>query len=174
MIGKIIRRLPRPWLVKLYQFVPFQRFKDWAACRAQAKFRLSVLGIITNRDGEVLLLKHVYRDEPWRIPGGWIDSEAPELAFRREIREETGFEVEYPELVKALYYSKPDRVELIYRAAVASGSFQSNEEISEMQFCSVGDWPEGMPEDQKRLIQSIFHHDDELTRKPRILPYEQD
>ncbi|MEK3910270.1 NUDIX domain-containing protein [Paenibacillus sp. FSL H7-0331] len=55
--------------------------------RAQNKFLVTVLGIITNETGQVLLLRHVYRTEPWGVPGGWMELEKPEVALEREISE---------------------------------------------------------------------------------------
>lgn len=40
-------------------------FKNWVVYRSQHKFLVAVLGVITNEERQVLLLKHVYRDQPW-------------------------------------------------------------------------------------------------------------
>lgn len=69
MLSKLINLVPRDWLVYMYIHMPFKRFKDWVVYRAQSKFLVAVLGVITNEKGQVLLLKHVYRSEPWGIPG---------------------------------------------------------------------------------------------------------
>lgn len=78
--------------------------------RAQHKFLVAVLGIFTNDAGEVLLLKHVYRKQPWGIPGGWMELEQPEAALRREVREETGLEVQITSLARARFGQTPNRV----------------------------------------------------------------
>lgn len=62
-----------------------------------------------NDDGQVLLT-HEYRHElgerDWRIPGGKIDpGEQPEVAARREFREETGYEAK---TFRYLWASTPD------------------------------------------------------------------
>src|SRR5688572_19859550 len=62
----------------------------------QAKFTVSAAAIITNEQRQVLLLNHVLRPfHGWGLPGGFIGvREQPEDAIRREVREETGLELE--------------------------------------------------------------------------------
>ena len=62
----------------------------------QQNFTVSAAAIITNAGGEVLLLNHLLRPySGWGLPGGFLTaSEQPEEAIRRELREETGLELE--------------------------------------------------------------------------------
>ena len=49
--------------------------------------------VITNLNGDVLLLKHSYGPDVWSLPGGGLArGEDPEAAARREVREELGVE----------------------------------------------------------------------------------
>ncbi|MFM9278775.1 NUDIX hydrolase [Paenibacillus jiagnxiensis] len=163
MLSRLIRALPRDWLVYMYKTMPFKGIKDYAVRQAQVKFLVSVLGVITDSSGRVMLLKHTYREEPWGIPGGWMEGEKPEEGMAREIREETGLSVKRLRLVKAIYGQKPDRVDLIFRGELGGESgkkgFQSNSEISEMLLCRPGDWPKGLPEDQKKLITELLREE---------------
>src|SRR5512143_2868709 len=60
--------------------------------------RIIVVGIVENRQGEILLCqmpagRGVFPGQ-WGLPGGGIeDGETMEAALRRELREETGLEV---------------------------------------------------------------------------------
>jgi len=94
MLRKIISLIPGDLLVTLYKRVPFNRLKNWIVYRAQHRFLASVLGVITDQEGNILLLNHVYRSEPWGMPGGWMELEQPEQAMKRELLEETGLQVE--------------------------------------------------------------------------------
>lgn len=78
-IAALCRRLPR-WLVR------------GAVHALNPHFVVSAAGIFRNASGEVLLLRHVFRDRhPWGLPGGFLKSgETPEQAAVRELREETG------------------------------------------------------------------------------------
>lgn len=85
MFSKLINLIPRDWLVTMYKHMPFTGLKNWIVYRAQHKFLVAVLGIITNDKGQILLLKHEYREEqPWGIPGGWMELESPEMAWREK------------------------------------------------------------------------------------------
>ncbi|WP_240419668.1 NUDIX hydrolase [Paenibacillus periandrae] len=156
MLSKLINLIPHDWLVYMYKHVPFKKFKDWVVYRAQNKFLVSVLGIITNETGQVLLLRHVYRTEPWGVPGGWMELEKPEVALEREIYEETKLKVEITGLAKAIFGQNPVRVDLIFRGRIVNGTFTPSAEISEMIYCDIDDWPEGMPNEQKRLIKEML------------------
>jgi ADP-ribose pyrophosphatase YjhB (NUDIX family) len=60
-----------------------------------AKFIVSVVGVIVNEAGEVLLLRHRYWPSgTWGLPGGYVKrGERVESALARELKEETGYEV---------------------------------------------------------------------------------
>lgn len=156
MFSKIIKLFPHDWLVYMYKHMPFNKLKNWIVYRAQYKFLVSVLGVITNEAGQVLLLKHVYRDEPWGVPGGWMELENPEIALAREIYEETKLSVEITGIAQALFGQHPVRVDLIFKGRITGGTFTPCSEISEMMYCDIDDWPEGMPDVQKQLIKSVL------------------
>lgn len=156
MLAKLVNKIPRDWLVFMYKHTPFTRLKNALVYRAKHKFLIAVLGIFTNEAGEVLLLKHVYRKQPWGIPGGWMELEQPEIALRREVREETGLEVEITSLAQAQFGQLPNRVDLIFTGRVIPGTFRPSAEISDICYCRVGEWPEGLPTHQKKLIQKLL------------------
>ncbi|WP_127584803.1 NUDIX hydrolase [Paenibacillus koleovorans] len=156
MLKKLINALPKRWLVALYKHTPFQGFKNTIVAWTQPKYVVAVLGVITNDQGQVLLLNHRYRTkQPWGIPGGFLELEQPEIGFKREIEEETGLMVRI-RLARALFGTKPTRIDLIYRGEVLRGTFRPNEEIAEIRFCTPGEWPDGMPGHQKQLILDVI------------------
>ncbi|WP_138493791.1 NUDIX hydrolase [Paenibacillus pinistramenti] len=160
MLSRLIRKLPNRWLVWMYVHFPGKGLKDWMVYRSQAKFLMAVLAVVTNEKGEILLLRHTYRKEPWGIPGGWMQYESPKRALEREIYEETSFKVKALGEAIPIYAEKPHRIELLYRARLISGTFKPNEEISECRFCRFGEWPEGLPDSQIQLIRiALGKHD---------------
>ncbi|MCR8657327.1 NUDIX hydrolase [Paenibacillus sp. T3-5-0-4] len=136
--------------------MPFAKFKNWVVYRAQHKFLVAVLGVITNEKGQVLLLNHVYRNKPWGIPGGWMELESPELGLAREIYEETKLKVNITSLAKAVYGKSPNRIELVFKGTISEGEFEPSAEISDIMYCNVDEWPEGLPNNQKILIKEIL------------------
>lgn len=156
MLKKLVKLMPQHWLVYMYKHMPSKKFKNWVVYRAQHKFLVSVLGIITNEKGQVLLLKHAYRSKPWGVPGGWMELEQPETALEREIYEETRLKVRITGLARAIFDKKPARVELIFTGTIVDGKFKTSAEITDIMYCNIDEWPEGMPDDQKRLIKEIM------------------
>jgi ADP-ribose pyrophosphatase YjhB (NUDIX family) len=58
-------------------------------------FAVGVAALIRDEGGRILLVHRTYsRDEPWALPGGWLEGDEPiERALERELREETGLRV---------------------------------------------------------------------------------
>ena len=64
--------------------------------------------LIFDSDHRVLLVKHTYGKFNWEIPGGVSEAgESVNQTVVREVREETGLDVE-PERLSGVYYSGPD------------------------------------------------------------------
>src|SRR2546423_1479829 len=62
----------------------------------QPRFAVTAGAVVFDERGRVLLLRHVLRrGSGWGIPGGFLArGEQPEEAVRREVRAETGLELE--------------------------------------------------------------------------------
>jgi ADP-ribose pyrophosphatase YjhB (NUDIX family) len=120
------------------------------------KFLVGVVGVVLNDAGQILLLKHTYRDKyPWGLPSGWLKrGEQPVEALRREIIEETGLRVE---VIKPLVVSGDDdwpRVDLIFLCSLVDGAFSASEEVSSARFFNLHEIPEVMPS-QRKVIQQV-------------------
>ncbi|MFB4279694.1 MULTISPECIES: NUDIX hydrolase [unclassified Nonomuraea] len=125
---------------------------------SQAKFMVGVTGVVRDRDGNVLLLRHRFWDErrQWGLPtGGAKRGETFEQTVVREVREETGLEVSVGELVR-LRSGFRLRVEVAYAAAYAGGGTMrlNPMEILEARWCAPDDLPEGLLESHRLLIES--------------------
>ncbi len=117
----------------------------------QKTFTVSAAAIITNENGEVLLLDHVFRPASgWGIPGGFaVHGEQPEDALKREIREETGLELQDVKLVRIrTTYS---HIEILFRA-VSSGTAQVSREIKQAGWFRVDEMPQEMSEAESANI----------------------
>ena len=59
------------------------------------RFAIGVAALIRDERGHVMVVRRTYsREEPWALPGGWLEGgESIDGALRRELFEETGLHV---------------------------------------------------------------------------------
>jgi ADP-ribose pyrophosphatase YjhB (NUDIX family) len=84
-----------PWLLRIWIRLPSGVRKMYLRLR-YANFAVGVAGLIRDDAGRVLLVHRTYsRDEPWALPGGWIEGrDQPERGLERELLEETGLHIQ--------------------------------------------------------------------------------
>jgi len=123
----------------------------------QKKFTVSVAALIFNEDEEILLLDHVLRsDLSWGIPGGFIENgEQPETAVRREIREETGLELENIKLIRLQTVNR--HIEILFRASPVGTARVQSLEINELGWFNVNKMPEKMSHIQKQIVEKVLN-----------------
>lgn len=104
-----------------------------------SKVVLAAGGIITNLQGEFLLV-HRPRYEDWSFPKGKLDKgETLEQCALREVLEETGFVCQLGDAVGLVMYEdrKGHPKEVHYwRMNIMDGSFQPNSEVDEIRWVS--------------------------------------
>ena len=143
ILGGIWKRLPARLRLKIIR-------------ATQKKFTASVGVIITNPDGKVLLLEHVLRPASgWGIPGGFLNtSEQPEAAARREIREETGIELENLQMLRVRTLNR--HIEFLFRAESTETGRVLSREIKSLGWFAVDEMPEEMSAVQKSTIEKVL------------------
>jgi 8-oxo-dGTP diphosphatase len=146
IIGKIWKKLPPRVRTRLTRLT-------------QCTFTVSVAGIITESDGRVLLLNHVLRPfSGWGLPGGFINlGEQPEAAFRREIREETGLEINDVSLYRVRTLKR--HVEILFLATASGRASVISREIIELDWFDPDQIPGEMNLDQQFLIRKVLRPD---------------
>src|SRR4051812_26050102 len=88
-----------------------------------AKFMVGVSGGVLDSQNRILLLRHrFWREGTWGLPGGHVRRrETLEAALVREIKEETGYDVEVVSLVEIASGFKL-RIEVVFVARLRNGT----------------------------------------------------
>ncbi|MFA4942580.1 MAG: NUDIX domain-containing protein [Patescibacteria group bacterium] len=105
------------------------------------QFTVAAFGIILDEQDRVLLVHRLDYDL-WNLPGGTMESgESPWECVIREVKEETGFDVEIIRL--AGVYNKPDKNEVCFSfvCKIIGGELTLNEEADQIKYFSVSDIP---------------------------------
>jgi 8-oxo-dGTP diphosphatase len=96
---------------------------------SQPRHSVSVSGVVTDDHGRALLIQR--RDnQRWEPPGGVLElDESVEDGLRREVREETGLDVE-PDTLSGIYKNmKRGIIALVFRCKVTGGQLATNDEV---------------------------------------------
>ena len=92
---------------------------------------ISVAAMVTNDKGEILLVKSPWRG--WEYPGGLIEpGETFQEALHREVREESGVEIEITGFVGICKNVERNIVNIDFTARYLSGELRTSEESTEV------------------------------------------
>ena len=134
--------------------------RRWSVWLVEPRFTVTAGAVITDARGRVLLLNHVFRrGNGWGIPGGFLaKGEQPEEAVRREVREETGLELDHVELAFLRTLKRPRQIEIIYRCAVhtTDEAVAQSLEIKSIAWVTLDKLPPELPNDQRHLIERVL------------------
>ncbi|MEU6482948.1 NUDIX domain-containing protein [Streptomyces sp. NPDC046887] len=121
-----------------------------------ATFMVGVTGVVRNDEGQVLLLRHRMwtPERPWGLPTGFARrGEEFGMTVVREVKEETGLDVEPGRLVR-LKSGYRLRVEVAYEARYVGGTLKLDDfEIQEARWCDVDALPDGLQAVHRELIE---------------------
>ncbi|WP_413759437.1 NUDIX hydrolase [Streptomyces sp. MMBL 11-3] len=133
----------RRLLTRLWRLLrPFQNRVMWLL---NAKFVAGVTGVVRDDEGRVLMLRHRMwpPGRQWGLPSGFAHKgEDFRATVVREVREETGLDVEVGALVM-LNSGLRTRLEVAYEARLLGGELRLDPaEILEARWCRPDDLPE--------------------------------
>lgn len=128
-------------------------------------------GCIFNDSGEVLLQKRADCNK-WGFPGGALEfGETPQMAAKREVKEETGLDVEVGNLIGVytdfdVVCANGDRIQSIciaYEMSVVGGELVCDkDETLELKYFSLDDMPELFCKQHEELLRDIKVNKNEL------------
>lgn len=139
----------------------------------KAKFTIGAFGIIFDERKRVLLV-HRRDYDLWNLPGGTAeDFESPSNTVRREVKEETGLEVEVSKLLGV--YNKIDRNDIgfSFLCKVIDGEITLNDEADRIEYFEIDKIPPNTVPKQVERIKDAFLNQSEVifktqTSKPSI------
>lgn len=122
----------------------------------QSKFTVSVAAVVTNERGEVLLLDHVLRPgSGWGFPGGFVNGgEQAQKALERELREETGLEIENVKLMQVRTINC--HIEILFSATASGAARVNSREIKTLGWFAADNLPEDLNEGYKAFIRKVI------------------
>jgi 8-oxo-dGTP diphosphatase len=120
--------------LRLFSVLP-QEFRDLVYYAASTKLGVSVLAVIPNSVGSILLAHHPYKAPvEWSLPGGLLGArETPEAGVVREVVEELGIDVEVQRCLAARRRA-PFRMELFFECRITGGSPGRSIEVDAMRY----------------------------------------
>jgi ADP-ribose pyrophosphatase YjhB (NUDIX family) len=118
--------------------------------------------VLADDDGRVLLLRRAYTPYDWVLPGGGAEAdESPTATALREVREETGLEVELERLTGVYYHADHaagEFIHFVFRGRLPDGADIRPQatEVAEWAFFAPDSLPEPMsPSTRLRLLDAL-------------------
>ncbi|HKZ00822.1 MAG TPA: NUDIX domain-containing protein [Pyrinomonadaceae bacterium] len=158
--AKLPGEMLKDLLATIWRRAP-KRVRRWTTRLTHTRFGATAAAIIINNQGQVLLLKHVFRPgSGWGIPGGFLQTgEQPEMGLRRELQEEVGLDLERVELYTIRVFKRPNQIEIVFRCSTNGDAQPRSMEVSRVGWFGFDNLPDGLPKDQRELIRKALAED---------------
>jgi 8-oxo-dGTP diphosphatase len=128
-------------------------------------FTIGAFGLIRDENKRILLV--LRNDMPvWNLPGGGMEKdEAPWQCVVREVKEETGFDVEVVRLVGI--YSKPKHYDVVFtfECRISGGQITHNDEAADIQWFDFKDIPKNISPKHLERIEDLWKETPEVMMK---------
>lgn len=118
---------------------------------------VSVAGVIIDDDGRALLIQR--KDNAhWEPPGGILElGERITDGLRREVKEETGLDVEPVALTGVYKNMIRGIIALVFRCRIINGTLKANPEVTAFQWASKSDVEDMVAEAFAIRIRDAYH-----------------
>lgn len=99
-------------------------------------YKIAVVVMVVDEEGEILLVKNPNRG--WEFPGGYVDKEETlQDAAIREVREESGIEIEVTKLVGVEQNSSKKLNVFIFKGTPVSGELSLSNETRDVGYFTL-------------------------------------
>lgn len=132
------------------------------------RFIIGAFGIIKDEEGKILL---VLRNDfnAWNLPGGAIEKgETPWQGVIREVKEETGLDVEVVRLIGIYTKTEKNHIVFSFECKVIGGHIRLNNEAKEIKYFSFNEIPKNTLIKHVERIHDYLYHNGELINKIQI------
>lgn len=122
----------------------------------KTQFTIGAFGIIFDEQKRVLLV-HRRDYDLWNLPGGTLeDFESPANAVKREVREETGLEIEVSKLLGVYNKENKNDMAFSFLCKVVSGEITLNDEADKIEYFDVNKLPSNtVPKQVERIMDAL-------------------
>lgn len=140
---------------------PFlRRFMHWGIRLFVPKRPVGVGLVLTDRNGRILLLRHVFHPEhPWGLPGGWLKRhETPQDGALRELQEETGLTADLGPVLAIDDIDRPFHIGITFLASLPAGQpppLTLSSEIIAADWFRPDDLPDLLPFHQQAIETAV-------------------
>ncbi len=133
---------------------------------ANDRFLVGVIVMLFDEQDRIFLVRNTYDPRyAWSLPGGWMGRhEQPDECIRREVMEETGFEIEVDRLLATRAHHRLPSVDILYQGRITGGEFRSSAEIREARYFRLHELPDGLMPAHRRMLEKL-HRSAEFAGK---------
>lgn len=131
----------------------------------KTQFTLAAFGIIFDEQKKVLLV-HRRDYDLWNLPGGTLeDFESPSAAVKREVKEETGLEVEVLKLLGVYNKENKNEIAFSFLCKVVGGKLALNDEADKIEYFETDNLPPNTVPKQVERIKDFLSNPSEIIFK---------
>lgn len=133
-------------------------------------FKIGVFAVILNKKKEVLLC-HRRDCDLWNLPGGGLEKkESPWDGVVREVKEETGLEIEIKKLIGVYHKDEKKEIVFSFQCAVSGGKSVLSDEADQIMFFPYARLPKNISQKHKDRIEDALNNSKDVILKSQNFP----